>query len=233
MKNKNLIESFNNAINGIIYTIKNERNMRIHITAAVLIMIASLFFELSYMEFLTVCITVALVIICELINTAVEVIVDIIVDVYHPKAKIIKDAAAGAVLASAFLSVIVGYFIFFDRVSLIVEKGITVLKHSPINVSVTALVITAIFILVMKALFKKGTPFQGGMPSGHSALAFSAATAIALWADNAKIAILAFVLALLVLQSRIEGKIHSLLEVSAGALLGFLVTLVLFKVFYL
>ena len=62
--------------------------------------------------------TIALVIICELFNTAVEGIVDVIVDVYHPKAKIIKDVAAGAVLVSAFVSMLVGYFIFFDKLSL-------------------------------------------------------------------------------------------------------------------
>ncbi|MCX7842636.1 MAG: diacylglycerol kinase [Clostridia bacterium] len=232
MKNRNLIESFNNAINGIIYTIKNERNMKIHIAAAGIVLLSSLYFELERVEFLIVCLTVALVIICELINTAMELLVDIIVDVYHPKARIIKDVAAGAVIVSAFVALLVGYFIFFDRLCLVLEKGVGIIRHSPINITVIALVITALLTLVFKARFKKGTPFHGGMPSGHTALAFSAATAITFWSGNARIAMLAVLLSLLVLQSRIEGKIHSLLEVVAGALLGFLVTLLLFQLYY-
>ncbi|MCX7710302.1 MAG: diacylglycerol kinase [Clostridia bacterium] len=233
MKNRNLIDSFNNAINGIIYTIKAERNMKIHIAAAFAILVLSLLFKLSYMEFLIVCLAIALVIVCELINTAVEVIVDIIVDVYHPKAKIVKDVAAGAVLVSAFASMLVGYFVFFDRLCLVFEAGLKIVKQSPMNITVIALVITAIFTLVIKAAIKKGTPFQGGMPSGHTALAFCAATAITLWTENTKIAVLGFSIALLVLQSRLEGKIHSFLETVIGAALGFLITLLLFQVFYL
>lgn len=233
MKNRNLIDSFNNAINGIIYTIKAERNMKIHITAAFIVLVLSLLFKLSFMEFLVVCLAIAMVIVCELINTAVEVIVDIIVDVYHPKAKIVKDVAAGAVLVSAFTAVMVGYFVFFDRLCSIFEVGLRIIKQSPINITVIALIITAILTLVLKAGFKKGTPFHGGMPSGHSSLAFCAATAISLWTEDAKLAVLGFSLALLVLQSRLEGKIHSFLEAVIGALLGFLVTVLLFKVFYL
>lgn len=119
MKNRNLIDSFGNAINGIIYTIKHERNMRIHIVALLGVFILSVFYRLTKTEFLIVCLTVGLVIVCELFNTAMEVLVDIIVDVYHPKAKIIKDVAAGAVLVAAIISLIVGYFIFFDKIKLI------------------------------------------------------------------------------------------------------------------
>ena len=163
MKNRNLIDSFNNAINGIIYTIKNEKNMKIHIVTAICIMIMSLFFGLNKIEFLVVCLTICMVVICELFNTAVEVIIDIIVDVYHPKAKIVKDVAAGAVLVSAFISVVIAYFIFFDRVSISVHTGIRIIKQSPVHITVIALIITIIFVLSMKAYNKTGTPMQGGV----------------------------------------------------------------------
>ncbi|NJD01885.1 MAG: diacylglycerol kinase, partial [Ruminiclostridium sp.] len=94
MKNRNLIESFNNAINGIIYSIKAERNMKIHITAASLILLLSLFYDLTRTELLLVGLTIVMVLICELFNTAMEVLVDTIIEVFHPKAKIIKDTAA-------------------------------------------------------------------------------------------------------------------------------------------
>lgn len=232
MKNKNLIESFNNAINGIIHTVKSERNMRFHIASAGMVLILSLFYELTRIEFLIICLTIGLVIICELFNTAIEALVDIITDIYHPKAKIIKDVAAGAVLVSAFVSLIVAYFIFFDRVSVGLEIGILRIRRSPMHITIIALLITIFAVLILKALFKKGTPFSGGMPSGHSAVAIAAVTAITLWTDNMNVAILSLIISLLVIQSRLEGKIHNIYEIIAGAFLGFLITLLLFQLFY-
>lgn len=232
MKNKNLIESFNNAINGIIYSIKSERNMKIHISAAALIIILSLFYDLTRTELLLVCMTIVLVLICELFNTAMEVLVDTIIEIYHPKAKIIKDTAAGAVLVATFFSLIVAYFIFYDRVSSSLEIGIVRIKQAPMHLAVIALIITIIFVLVLKAFSKKGTPLSGGMPSGHSAIAFSATTAVALWTQNVNIIILVSVVAFLVVQSRLEAKIHTVVELLAGAVLGFSITFLLFKLFF-
>jgi len=229
MKNRSLIESFNNAINGIISALKTERNMKIHLAAAVLVLILSLFYDLSRIEFIIVCFTIALVIICELFNTAIEVIIDTIIGIYHPKAKVVKDTAAGAVFISALLSVAVAYFIFFDRVSTSLESGISRIKQTPMHITVIAIALTMAVVLILKLVFKKGTPFSGGMPSGHSAIAFSAATAVALYSNNSGITILCLIVALLVVQSRLEGKIHNIIELSAGAVVGFLVTLLLFQ----
>lgn len=232
MKNKNLIESFNNAINGIIYTIKSERNMKLHITAAVLVIILSFYYKLTRVEFIIVCLTVAVVIISELFNTAIELIVDSFVPEYNPKAKVIKDVAAGAVMTSAFVSLIVAYFIFFDRVSLGLKMGIIRVRESPIHITIIALLVTIVAVLIIKNIFKKGTPFSGGMPSGHAAVAFSITTAIALWTNNTGITVLSLVISLLLVQSRLESKIHNALELIAGALLGFLITLLFFQVLY-
>jgi len=230
MKNRSLIESFNNAINGIISTFRSERNMKIHIIAAVLVLGLSLFYDLTRIEFIIVCITIALVIICELFNTAIEVLIDTLIWIYHPRAKTVKDTAAGAVLVSAVLSLAVAYFIFFDRVSTSLESGIARIKQAPMHLTVIAIVVTIAAVLVLKFVFRKGTPFSGGMPSGHSAIAFSAATAVALYTNNTTITILFIIVALLVVQSRLEGKIHNMPELLAGAVIGFLVTLLLFQV---
>lgn len=231
MKSRNLIDSFNNAVNGIIYVIKKERNMKIHILAAVVILILSLFYKLSRVEFLVLCLTIALVIACELFNTAIEVIVDIIVDVYHPKAKIVKDVAAGAVMVAAFVSIIIGYFLFFDHVSSDLEIGFKRIVDSKIHISIISLAITILIVLLMKSFFKKGTPFSGGMPSGHAAIAISLTTAIALLTNDIKIVVLCLFIALLVIQSRLEAKIHTVVELVTGGIIGFLVTLLLFQFF--
>ncbi|EPR12767.1 diacylglycerol kinase family protein [Ruminiclostridium papyrosolvens] len=116
MKNRNPIESFNNAFQGIWYTIVNERNMKIHLVIGTIVILLSLWVRVSKIEFTILCLTVAMVICFELINTAVEVVVNIIVDVYHPKAKIIKDVSAGAVFVSAIFSIVIGLLILWDKV---------------------------------------------------------------------------------------------------------------------
>lgn len=97
------------------------------------------------------------------------------------------------------------------------------------HLTVIAIILTMAAVLVLKFVLRKGTPFSGGMPSGHSAVAFSAATAAALYTNNAAITILFIIVALLVVQSRLEGKIHNVPELLAGAVIGFLVTLLLFQ----
>ncbi len=116
MKNRNPIESFNNAFQGIWYTIVNERNMKIHLVIGTIVIFLSLWVRVSIIEFTILCLTIAMVICFELINTAVEVVVNIIVDVYHPKAKIIKDVSAGAVFVSAIFSIVIGVLILWDKV---------------------------------------------------------------------------------------------------------------------
>ena len=230
-KNKTIIKSFNNAVHGIFYTIKSERNMKIHISAAVCILILSLFYDLTRIEFVIVCINVVLVLICELFNTSIELLVDLITEKYHPKAKAAKDVAAGAVFISALASLVTGYFIFFDRVSTDLDLVINRLENSPIHITLISLIITVILVLILKYVFKKGTPFSGGMPSGHSAVAFSITTAIALWVRNAKVTFLCLIISLLLVQSRHEGRIHNIIELLAGAIIGFLTTLLFFQVF--
>lgn len=231
MKNRSLIDSFNNAVNGIISTVRSERNMKIHISAAVLVLILSLFYDITRIEFIIICFTIAIVIICELFNTAIEVVIDTLIDIYHPKAKVVKDTAAGAVFISALVSIFVAYMIFFDRVSTSLEIGIVRIRQTPMHITIMAILLTLLAVLFLKTFFKKGTPFSGGMPSGHSAIAFSATTAVALYSNNVNITILFLIVSLLVVQSRLEGKIHTVIELIAGAVIGFAVTLLLFQFF--
>ncbi|MEN8907395.1 MAG: diacylglycerol kinase [Clostridiales bacterium] len=231
MKNKNLIESFNNAISGIIFTIKNERNMKAHIVVAVLILLLSLFYGLSKVEFLIICLTVSMVLVCELFNTAIEIVIDIIIDIYHPKAKIVKDVAAGAVLVASFFAVIVAYVIFFDKYNLSVQSGIRIIKSSPLHLMVITLLITVMTVFLLKAITKKGSFMQGGMPSGHSAIAISITTIIGLLIKDVNVITLCILLSLLVIESRLETKIHTVYEVFIGSVLGFFVTILLYKLF--
>lgn len=229
VKNRNMIDTFNNAINGIVYAVRTEKNMKIHCAAAILVLFLSLFFDLERFEVIVIIIAVSFVIFAEMVNTAVESVVDIIVDEFHPRAKVAKDVAAGAVVIAALNAVIVGYLIFFDKVEPTAVNIMGKLSNTPLHVVFIALLITMICIIVVKAYFRTGTPLQGGMPSGHSALAFAILTAIWIMTKDIKVFTLALVLSLLVVQSRVEAKIHNVVEVIIGAFLGVLIMLMLFQ----
>ncbi len=69
------------------------------------------------------------------------------------------------------------------------------------------------------------------MPSFHTALSFGLATATVFLTGNVFVIGIAFFLAILVGESRVEGKIHSLLEVIFGGLLGLILTAFIFQLF--
>lgn len=231
MKVKKLVDSFNYAIQGIVYSVRTQRNMRIHMVLALIILSACFFYEISKLELLIIAITVTMVIMSEMINTAIESAIDATTNYYHPLAKIAKNTAAGAVLITAINAVLVGYIIFWDRLTVITFSAIVKIKHSDPYMILIVLIIVSIATVVVKAIYGEGTPLRGGMPSGHSALAFSIATCIALITEEPISIMLSYLLAFIVAQSRVDSQIHSILEVIMGALFGTLLTAFIFLIF--
>lgn len=86
--------------------------MQIHIVAAVLALAASWWLQIPPLHLILVLLAIALVWSLELVNTAIEAVVDLLSPDWHIKAKIAKDAAAGAVLVAAIFSVGVGIAVF-------------------------------------------------------------------------------------------------------------------------
>ena len=212
--------SFHYAFEGIIYAARTQRNMRLQLLAAALVLAATVFLRLQRPYVIGIVITVAVVLAFELLNTALEAVVDLMTLVHHPLAKIAKDAAAGAVLIVAFAAVIVGYLTFYEG---LIAGGDQVYRAAltlPANAVFIGLVIVGIATVIAKAKVGRGSALQGGAVSGHAALAFAAATFIALLGQSALIAGLAFFLAILVTQSRVETGVHSAREVFWGGLLG-------------
>ncbi|WP_025719782.1 diacylglycerol kinase family protein [Paenibacillus sp. 1-18] len=105
--------TFRYAAEGVIYALRTQINMRIHVVVALLVIVAGLCLRISRLDWLFVCVAMALVIVAELINTAVEAAVDLISPDIHPLAKTAKDTAAGAVLLAAVFAVIIGIFVFY------------------------------------------------------------------------------------------------------------------------
>lgn len=233
MKVKKTLESFNNAITGIIDTVRTERNMKIHLISAVGVLIASFFFDISKFEFLILAVTITMVIAAELINTAIEAAIDMTTNYYHPLAKVAKNAAAGAVLIAAISAVLVGYVIFWDKLSSFSFDLIRKVKNSEPYTMLIVLIIVCIATIIAKAIFGEGTPLKGGMPSGHSALGFSIATAISLITEQPICILLSFLLAFITAQSRVDSEVHSISEVIVGAIFGIILTLFIFTLFRL
>lgn len=232
MRSRSLIESFNYAVSGIIYTLRTERNMRVHFIIAILVILLSLFFDFSRSELLLLFFTITLVLMAEMINTAIERTVDLVTDEFHPLARLAKDVAAGGVLIAALNSLVVGYLLFFDRLNPYTNLVLFKIKNSPIHLTFIALVLVILLTIGLKTKFYRGrgTPFQGGTVSGHAALSFCIATIIAFIANNMLVSTLSYVMAFLVGESRIEGRIHSLLEAILGALLGIIVGVLVFQI---
>jgi len=111
---KGILQSFGYAIEGIIYTIRTQRNMRIHLGAAIVVLLLSWGLEISIGHLLLVLFSISFVLILELINTAIEATVDLVTDEYHPLAKVAKDVAAGAVLLGVLTTIGIGIYVFFN-----------------------------------------------------------------------------------------------------------------------
>ena len=227
---QSITKAFNAAIEGILYTFKSERNMKIHYCLAVAVLIISLFFDLTKVEMLLLTFAISLVVISEMFNTAIEKSIDMITEEYNPLAKIAKDVAAGGVLIATLNSVVVGYILFYDKLTEISQSLLYTIRKSEIHVTLICIVLVLIAVVVVKALTATGTPLKGGMPSGHSALAFAMATAITFMMERVVTSTLAYLMAALVAQSRIEGKIHTFWETVAGALLGTLIGILVFQI---
>ena len=169
----------------------------------------------------------------EMVNTAVEAAIDTFGTAFDPMAKIAKDVAAGAVLIAAVNALAVAYLIFFDRITEPSRNLIHQVRQTPAHIVAIALVLVVLCAIVAKAILHRGTPFHGGMPSGHAAVAFAGWTAITYVSASLEhgilISLLAFLMAFLVAQSRVESGIHSIPEVFFGAVLGIMVTTFLFQ----
>lgn len=230
MKNGNFLDACQNALDGIIYAITTQSNIKKQLLIAVAVMLISLFFDLSRAEFLCLMFTVVLIIIAEMFNTAIETVVDLYTDLYHPKAKIAKDVGAGAVVIAAINAVIVAYFLFFQKISTIGLRMVEEVVNSPIHLAFVAVLLTVIVIVTLKAAATRNHKFikENFMPSGQTAVAFAALTIVWLTTRNVVIFTLALVLALLVAINRYQTKKRTKAEIIIGACVGVLVVILLY-----
>jgi diacylglycerol kinase (ATP) len=223
-----LWRSFNHAFEGIMYAARTQPNMRTHLVIAALVLLASLWLRLDRFYLVALIILIAMVLALELVNTAVEAMVDLLTVAHHPLAKTAKDATAAAVLIASVAAVVSGYLIFYQGIINGGQRVFQAVEGVPANLAFIILGVVAIAAIIAKAWTGRGSPLQGGAVSGHAALAFAAATMLTFFYQKPLAAILAYFVAFLVAQSRVEARIHNAFEVLWGAVLGTVAALAIY-----
>lgn len=117
------LKSFVYASQGIAHGFRTQRNMRVELAVAVLVVAAGIAFRITAVEWAVIFACIGLVLSAELINTVTELAVDLLTQRYHPMAKLAKDAGAGAVLIAALASVAVGIAVFGPRLWRLIFGG--------------------------------------------------------------------------------------------------------------
>ncbi|MEW6117774.1 MAG: diacylglycerol kinase [Nitrospirota bacterium] len=228
---RRLIKSANNAIEGILQAARTQRHVRYHLYTASAVLLLSYILGVARIDFLVLSVAVILVLLAEMLNTAIEYIVDMVSPEYSEKARIAKDVGAGAVLITAFGAAILGYIILFPYVKEVFDVGVRIAKHSKEEITLIAVILIMILVIVLKAYYGKGHPLRGGMPSGHTAMAFAVWAAVTYSTKNFMASLLSFLLAAVIAQSRVSEGAHHPLEVVVGAVLGAGITFLLFLIF--
>jgi diacylglycerol kinase (ATP) len=231
LNKRDILGPFKVALNGIVYTFRTQRHMRVHLYVVFGIVLLGVIMNVGMREMLVLLFTVSLVIIAEMFNSAIEATVDLVQPTYHPSAKFAKDIAAGAVLITTIMALVVGTLLILGenrweqiKINLTAESlGIGIVQRLLLG-----MLLVFVVVVIGKGLGKSGQVLKGGLVSGHSAFGFFLAGSVMFITDQFLVAGLAIILAALVAQSRWEAKIHSLFEVCLGAAVGVVLALVIF-----
>lgn len=152
---RSFLRSFKYAFQGIIYCIKNERNMRIHTVVALYVSIFARFFAFTGQEIITIILCFGGVMGAEAVNTAIEILSDKVSMKKSLRIRIAKDAASGAVLIIAAAAFIIGLILFSDTGHWM-ELIDFYLTH-PLNLTLllSSMVLSIIYIAGPRRLWKR------------------------------------------------------------------------------
>lgn len=233
MKNRiDIVKPFKVAMSGIVFTFKTQRHMRFHLYVVIIVLLLGIFVNLGLREMLVLLFTISLVLVAEMFNSAIEATVDLISPTYNPLAKFAKDIAAGAVLITTIIALVVGGLMMLGegrwealKVSLTAE-GFGFLGFVP-RLIIGGLLLFVV-VVVGKGLGQRGQVLQGGLVSGHAAFGFFIATSMVFVTDNPVATGLALLLAAIIAQSRFEAKFHTIFELTLGATVGVIMALLVF-----
>jgi diacylglycerol kinase (ATP) len=108
--------SFRHAFNGIRASLLSQPNLRIHLIAAAFVVVFGFIVDLNRLEWLAICLAIGAVLSAEIMNSAVEQLTDLVSPEKNPRAGMVKDMAAGAVLIAAIAAAVLGLIIFIPKI---------------------------------------------------------------------------------------------------------------------
>ena len=112
-KKQNFSNAFKNARKGMRLSIKSERNIRVHLFTASLVLVTAYCLNFSIVKFCILLLTIAGVISAEMFNSAIEFSLDAIFhNRYCRMVGMAKDIAAGAVMLVTISAVMIGVLLF-------------------------------------------------------------------------------------------------------------------------
>lgn len=228
------LKGFDYAYEGLVWAINHEKNMKFHLLALAILLVGSLFFNLSRVEMITLVFAVCFVLGFELLNTSIEQAVNLASGgKYSPFAKASKDLSAAATFIAALNALFVAYLIFFDKFLDLYNSVFARITRRPSHLAVITLALVIVVTIFLKGIFYEGhgTAFKGGFVSGHTSLSFCAATIGILLVDQPLVKLMFIGLALIVAESRYEANIHSVAEIIRGAILGASMAMAIFGIF--
>jgi diacylglycerol kinase len=109
---RSFVRSFTFAGQGVWHAVRTQRNMRVHLAAAVIVVVAGGIAGIGAGDWAALTLAIGLVLTAEIFNTVIEAIIDLQTPEFHPLAKIAKDGAAGAVLVASLAAVGVAIAVF-------------------------------------------------------------------------------------------------------------------------
>jgi len=226
-----ILNPFKVAIGGLVHTFRTQRHMRVHLYITLITVVLAVAMGLQPREVLVLLFMITLVIVAEMFNSAIEAVVDLVSPSYNPLAKFAKDIAAGAVLLTTIMAILVGALIALgDETWERIRISLTTEGVGLPAVAKMLLGLLAVFIIVVigKGLGKRGQVLQGGMVSGHAAFGFFLAGSVVFITDRPLVSAITILLAVIIAQSRWEAKIHSIFELTLGAVVGLIMAMIMF-----
>ncbi len=116
MNNQSRIGSFKNALKGIAVFVRTQTNAKLHLVAALLVVLFGYYFHVSITEWCLLIGGIGIVLIAEIFNSALELLSDVVSPDYDDRIKKVKDMAAGGVLIAACASALVAALIFLPKI---------------------------------------------------------------------------------------------------------------------
>lgn len=107
--------SFKSAFAGIHSALITQVNLKIHFLAGFLALSLGYYLQISTLEYLVIIVTIGTVIVSEMANTALEHLADAVTLEHNEYIKMAKDVAAGSVLLTAIIAIVVGIVIFLPK----------------------------------------------------------------------------------------------------------------------